>query len=120
MGKNRNETQFEDYRDWQWIKHLILRDYAFLWARILGGRYPHIFAVDTCAGRGTYVDPDTDAVISEGSPVIFGRAARDFNKESGPGSTMSVICCERNRKNYKALKQPSSRAMDACEVEHDE
>ena len=30
MARNRNEAQFDEYRDWQWIKHLILRDYAYL------------------------------------------------------------------------------------------
>jgi three-Cys-motif partner protein len=104
MGKkNRNETQFEDYRDWQWIKHLILREYAYLWSRILGGTYPHLVVVDTCAGAGTYTDPDTDKVISEGSPVLFGRAAKTYTEERGPGRSMRVICCERNRNNYRSL-----------------
>lgn len=105
MGKNRNESQFDDYRDWQWIKHLILRNYAHLWARILGSTYRHIVAVDACAGAGAYTDPDTGEMISEGSPVIFGRAAKTYTEERGPGKSMRVICCERNRNNYRLLTE---------------
>jgi three-Cys-motif partner protein len=103
MSKNRNETQFEEYRDWQWIKHLILKEYAFLFPRILGKAYQHIVVVDTCAGAATYTDPDTAEVISEGSPVIFARAAKAYTEAKGPGKSMRVICCEKNRNNYKSL-----------------
>lgn len=103
MARNRNETQFDDYRDWQWIKHLILSEYAYLWSEILGKSYREIVVVDTCAGAGSYTDPDTGETISEGSPVIFARRAKAYTQEHGPGKSMRVICCERNRKNYKSL-----------------
>jgi hypothetical protein len=90
--KNRNEAQFDEYRDWQWIKHLILREYTYLWARILGSAYRHILAVDTCSGAGTYANPDTGEVIAEGSGPILGRAAKTYTEERGPGKTMRVIC----------------------------
>jgi hypothetical protein len=85
--KNRNEAQFDEYRDWQWIKHLILREYTYLWARILGSAYRHILAVDTCSGAGTYANPDTGEVIAEGSGPILGRAAKTYTEERGPGKT---------------------------------
>jgi three-Cys-motif partner protein len=103
VGKSRNETQFDEYRDWQWIKHLILRQYAYVWSVIVGKNARQIFVVDTCAGAGSYTDPDTDAVISEGSPVIFAKRAKAYNEERGPGKSMRVICCEKNRNNYALL-----------------
>lgn len=103
MARNRNEAQFDEYRDWQWIKHLILRDYAYLWSVILGRDYREIVVVDTCAGAGSYVDPDTGQAISEGSPVIFARRAKAYTQEHGPGRSMRAICCEKNRNNYASL-----------------
>ena len=103
MVRNRNERQFDEYRDWQWIKHLILRKYAFLWSEILGKSYGEIVVVDTCAGAGSYTDPDTGSVISEGSPVIFARRAKEYTERRGPGKSMRVICCEKNRNNYTSL-----------------
>jgi len=103
MGKNRNEAQFDDYRDWQWIKHLILRQYAYAWSVIVGKRARSIFVVDTCAGAGSYTDPDTGSTISEGSPVIFAKRAKAYTEEHGPGKTMHVICCEKNHHNYESL-----------------
>ena len=103
MARNRNETQFEDYREWQWIKHLILRDYAYIWSIIVGKIARQIFVVDTCAGAASYTDPDSDEVIAEGSPVIFARRAKNYTEERGPGKSMRVICCERDRSNYASL-----------------
>jgi three-Cys-motif partner protein len=103
MARNRNEKQFDEYRDWQWIKHLILRNYGFKWSVILGPTNREIVVVDTCAGAANYTDPDTGEIISEGSPVIFGRRAKAYTEENGPGRSMRVICCERNRNNYKSL-----------------
>jgi three-Cys-motif partner protein len=59
--------------------------------------------VDTCAGAGTYTDPDTGETISEGSPVIFAKRAQTYTAERGPGKSMRVICCEKNRNNYASL-----------------
>lgn len=102
-AKNRNERQFDEYRDWQWIKHLILREYGWLWAQIVGKYSNEIIVVDACAGAGSYTDPDSGQVISEGSPVIFSRLARDYTRSRGPGRSMRVICCERNRNNHASL-----------------
>jgi three-Cys-motif partner protein len=103
MARNRNEKQFDEYRDWQWIKHLILKEYAFLWSMILGPHNREIVVVDTCAGAGSYTDPDTGEAIGEGSPVIFGRRAMTYTQQNGPGRSMRVICCEQNRNNYRSL-----------------
>jgi three-Cys-motif partner protein len=103
MAKNRNERQFDEYRDWQWIKHLILGEYSWLWAEIVGKWSKEIIVVDTCAGKGSYTDPDTGQEISKGSPVIFSRLAKDYTMRHGPGRSMRVICCEKNRKNYASL-----------------
>jgi three-Cys-motif partner protein len=103
MAKNRNERQFDEYRDWQWCKHLILGDYSYIWAEIVGKWSKEIIVVDTCAGAGSYTDPDTGKVISEGSPVIFSRRAQDYTRRHGPGRSMRVICCERDRNNYASL-----------------
>lgn len=91
MPRNRNERQFDEYREWQWIKHLILRDYAYLWSVILGKAYGRIVVVDTCAGAGSYTDPDTGETISEGSPVIFARRAKAYTRERGPGKTRATL-----------------------------
>jgi three-Cys-motif partner protein len=101
--KNRNERQFDEYRDWQWIKHLILGRYSWLWAEIVGKYSKEIIVVDTCAGAGSYADPDTGKVISEGSPVIFSRHAKDYTRRHGPGRSMRVICCEKNTNNHASL-----------------
>jgi three-Cys-motif partner protein len=103
LTKNRNETQFDEYRDWQWIKHLILGNYVFLWSEILGKTYRQMVVVDTCAGAGTYDDPDTGETIAEGSAVIFGKRAKTYNEQRGPGKSMKVICCEKNKHNYESL-----------------
>lgn len=92
MAKNRNELQFDDYRDWQWIKHLILGEYSWIWAEIVGKWSKEIIVVDTCAGAGSYTDPDTGQVISDGSPVIFSRLAQSYTRRHGPGRSMRVIC----------------------------
>ncbi len=105
MGRNRDEAQFDEYRDWQWIKHLILTDYAYLWPRILGTAYGHLVAVDACAGAGTYTNPDTGEEIAEGSARILARHAQLYTSERGPNKTMRVICCEKNRRNYESLVQ---------------
>jgi len=103
MPKNKNERQFDEYRDWQWIKHLILRKYAYTWSQIVGKYAREIYVVDTCAGAGSYTDPDTDETIAEGSPVIFAKQAKAYTEQRGPGKSMKVICCERNRKNFALL-----------------
>src|SRR5262245_974948 len=104
MGsKNRNQTQFDDYRDWQWIKHLILAAYVKPWSVIVGKYARSIFVVDTCAGAGSYIDPDTGEELSEGSPVIFARRAKAYSEERGPGKAMRVICCEKDVQNYERL-----------------
>jgi three-Cys-motif partner protein len=103
VAKNRNEEQFEKYRNWQWIKHLILKDYAFKWSVILGPSNSEIVVVDTCAGAGSYTDPDTEETVGDGSPVIFGRRAKAYTEQNGPGRSMRVICCEKNGNNYKSL-----------------
>jgi three-Cys-motif partner protein len=105
MGKNRNQTQFDEYRDWQWIKHLVLAAYVKPWSVIVGKWSPSIFVVDACAGAGTYTDPDTGVTISEGSPVIFARRAQAYTHEKGPGKTMRVLCCEKDQHNHSLLAQ---------------
>jgi three-Cys-motif partner protein len=103
MTKNRNERQFDEYREWQWCKHVVLRDYVKPWSVIVGKHAAEIVAVDTCAGAGTYTDPLTGAVISEGSPVIFARRAAAYTAERGPGKSMKLICCESNPNNFASL-----------------
>jgi hypothetical protein len=36
MTRNRNQEQFEEYRDWQWCKHVLLQDYVKPWSVIVG------------------------------------------------------------------------------------
>ena len=106
MGKkNPNQTQFDEYRDWQWIKHLILATYVVPWSVIVGKWSRSIFVVDACAGAGSYTDPDTGATISEGSPVIFAKRAKAYTQERGPGKTMRVFCCEKDHHNYALLAE---------------
>lgn len=96
-------AHFDEYREWQWIKHLILADYAQAWSVIVGKDAPAIYVVDTCAGAASYTDPDTRDTIRRGTPVIFGARAKEYTEQRGPGRTMHVICCEKNQTNYSQL-----------------
>lgn len=103
MGSNRNEAQFERYRNWQWIKHLVFGDYTTPWAAKLGSISKEIYIVDVCAGAGSYKDERTSKTF-DGSPVIFAERAKEY-VERNPGRKMQVICVERNRKNFAALQR---------------
>lgn len=103
-ARNRNERQFDEYRDWQWCKHLALGDYIVPWSMKVGSTAREIFVIDAFAGAGSYTDPTTGIRISDGSPVIFARRARTY-REQRPGRSVHVICVEKNRKNYAALEQ---------------
>jgi three-Cys-motif partner protein len=103
LPRNRNEAQFDKYRNWQWIKHLALADYVVPWAAKLGSIARTIFVVDLFAGAGTYVDGVTGEK-ADGSPVIFARQAMKYAKEHS-GRSIKVICVERNTKNWEALRE---------------
>ncbi len=105
MPRNRNEIQFDEYRDWQWCKHLVFSRYVKPWSVISGKFAREIFVVDACAGAGAYTDPETGQSISEGSPIIFARRAAAYTAERGPGKSMRVICTERNTNNFRQLEQ---------------
>ena len=60
------------------------------WSVIVGKSAQEIFAVDTCAGAGSYADPLTGDSVSEGSPVIFARCAAAYTVEYGPGKSMRI------------------------------
>ena len=100
MARNPNQAQFELYRDWQWCKHLVLKRYAKPWSEILGSISNRIYVVDLCAGAGTYVDPETEETLAEGSPIIFARRAKEYSEKRGPGKSMHVICVEPDPENY--------------------
>jgi three-Cys-motif partner protein len=102
MAKNRNERQFDQYREWQWCKHTALRDYIVPWSMIVGSTAKEIYVADMFAGAGSYTDQFTGKKV-DGSPVIFARRAREYMSQR-PGKRMHVICAERNRKNFAALE----------------
>lgn len=102
MSRNRNEAQFDQYREWQWAKHTALGDYIVPWSMKVGSSAPVIFVADLFAGAGMYDDVVTGRK-TDGSPVIFARRAQKY-MEDRPGKRMHVICTERNRKNFKALR----------------
>lgn len=101
LARNRNEAQFDRYRNWQWIKHLALADYVVPWAAKLGSIAQTIFIVDLFAGAATYKDAVTGST-HDGSPVIFARLALRYGQDHA-GRSLRVICVERNRKNADAL-----------------
>lgn len=103
MPRNKNEAQFDRYRNWQWIKHLVLADYVVPWAAKLGSIARTIFIVDLFAGKGTYDDVMTGEK-RDGSPVIFARLAQGYASDH-PGKALRVICVERNRKNADVLSK---------------
>jgi three-Cys-motif partner protein len=103
MAKNRNEAQFDRYREWQWIKHFALGYYVSPWSSILGSFADELFVYDAFAGAGTYDDPTTGE-RTDGSPPIFAQRARQFC-ETHPGKRMQVICTERNPTNFAALRE---------------
>lgn len=103
MAKNRNEAQFERYRQWQWIKHTCLGDYIGLWAVILGSFANKLFVFDPFAGAATYNDAVTGK-RTDGSPVIFAVRAKQYC-ERHPGKSMHVICAEQNPNNHAALSE---------------
>lgn len=100
MTTNRNERQFQKYREWQWCKHTALRNYIVPWSVIVGQHAKDIYVADMFAGAGSY--PDWAGATVDGSPVIFARHAREYMADH-PGKKMHVICAERNRKNFKRL-----------------
>ena len=102
MSRNRNEAQFDQYREWQWAKHMALGDYIVPWSMKVGSSAPAIFVADLFAGAGTYDDVVTGRK-TDGSPLIFARRAQKYMEER-PGKRMHVICTERNRKNFKTLQ----------------
>jgi three-Cys-motif partner protein len=101
MTKNRNERQFDEYREWQWAKHMALGDYIVPWSMKVGSTANRIFVADLFAGAATYTDEFTGQK-TDGSPVIFARRAAKYG-EDRPGKSMHVICTERNRKNFASL-----------------
>lgn len=105
MPRSRQEQQFDEYRDWQWCKHLVFSRYVKPWSVISGKFAREIFVVDACAGAGAYTDPETGETITEGSPIIFARRAAAYTAERGPGKSMRVICAERNMNNFRLLEQ---------------
>src|SRR5260221_10688364 len=104
MTKNRNERQFDEYREWQWAKHTAFGDYIVPWSMKVGSTSKRIFVADLFAGAGVYTDEVTDNKTN-GSPVIFARRAVKYG-EDRPGRSMHVICTERNRKNFGSLQHP--------------
>lgn len=54
--RNRNERQFDEYREWQWSKHLALGEYVWPWAMKVGSTSREIFVADCFAGAGSYKD----------------------------------------------------------------
>jgi len=103
VPRNRNEAQFDKYRNWQWIKHLALADYIVPWAEKVGSSATSIFIVDLFAGAGTYKDAFTGET-ADGSPPIFARRAQRYH-EKHPERTLQVICSEQNKKNVAALME---------------
>jgi three-Cys-motif partner protein len=103
VARNRNRSQFDRYRAWQWIKHLALADYIVPWARKLGSIARALFVIDLFAGAGTYSDVVTGKKI-DGSPVILARQAARYTKDN-PGRSIHVICTERDSKNFEALSK---------------
>ncbi len=103
MTKNRNERQFDEYREWQWAKHTALGDYIVPWSMKVGSTANRIFVADLFAGAATYTDEFTGQT-NDGSPVIFARRAMKYGQER-PGKSMHLICTERNRKNFASLSQ---------------
>jgi len=101
--KNRNESQFDLYREWQWVKHVTIAKNATPWSEILGSIASRIYVVDGCAGAGGYLNPNTGETERDGSPIIFAKRAREYTSKRGPGKTMHVICVEPNRRNFDLL-----------------
>jgi hypothetical protein len=46
VSKHRDQEQFDDYRNWQWCKHDVLRRYIEPWSVIVGKGRSEIVAVD--------------------------------------------------------------------------
>jgi three-Cys-motif partner protein len=113
VPRNPNETQFDRYRAWQWIKHLALADYVVPWAEKVGSTAREIFIVDLFAGAGTYKDAMTGQT-TDGSPVIFARRAQRY-QEAHPERSLQVICSERNQKNHAQLLE-RVRACPLCRL----
>jgi three-Cys-motif partner protein len=98
---SRNQLHFEKYREWQWIKHMILGDYLVPWSAKVGSTASEIYVVDAFAGAGSYVDVATGS-RADGSPVIELRRAQEYVKKR-PDKTMQVICVEKDAQNFAKL-----------------
>lgn len=99
-------AHFARYRDWQWVKHLVLSNYIVPWSRMLGSISREIFVVDACAGTGTYTGPSGEIVL--GSPLIAAQAAIRYGAEFS-SRRMTVIAVERDRENFQQLTKAMHR-----------
>ncbi len=100
MCAKRAADHFKQYREWQWIKHLVLQDYLWPWAHKLGSIANAIYVVDAFAGAGSYQDSDNTWV--PGSPLISADVAIRYQAQH-PDRRMQVICVERDQANYDVL-----------------
>ena len=107
LPKNRNERQFEEYREWQWCKHTALRDYIVPWSSIVGSTSKEIYVADMFAGAGSYDDEVTGKKV-DGSPVIFARRARDYN-EQHPGQAHARHLRRAEPQELRGAARPGSR-----------
>lgn len=51
VSPQRAADHFKQYREWQWIKHLVFKDYLWPWAHKLGSIANDIYVVDAFAER---------------------------------------------------------------------
>lgn len=123
MSKRNAKTFFERVRPWQWIKHTVFAQYLYVWAMKVGSppQAKTIWVIDAFAGAGQFIDKATGQK-AEGSPIKAARIARDYNERADKkavGKQMRLICIERDRDHYEALKEHLAE-FDFAEVLHGE
>lgn len=104
------KTFFGRIRPWQWIKHSIFAQYLAVWAMKVGSppTAKTIWVIDAFAGAGEFVDEKTGET-SIGSPVlaaVFAKTKYNARPDKiAQGKQLRLICIERDREHYEALKE---------------
>jgi three-Cys-motif partner protein len=104
-----------EYREHTRVKHILLEKYLVAWIPILGKYNTRACYFDGFAGRGEYIDEETDNVIQVGSPLIALRVADRLSKHFG-----KVICffIEKDKDNFKNLEEVLEREKPSIKNWH--
>jgi spore photoproduct lyase len=106
------------YKQHTRVKHELLRKYLYAWIIKLGKHYRKILFFDGFAGRGEYVDENTEEVLTVGSPIIALQLADELlqrceeNERSPYFDKFICIAIEKDKDNFRNLESVVSRVKE--------